>query len=65
MRPSASLWEYGGVLSETDDLEESCDALQVVGTEEEKKLKVLTPKAFPQSTVHFSPKELIFLSLGC
>lgn len=48
------------MLSETDDLEESCDALQVVGTEEEKKLKVLTPKAFPQSTVHFSPKELIF-----
>lgn len=60
MRPSASLWEYGGVFSETDDVEESCEALQVVGTEEEKKLKVLTPKTLPQSTVHFSPKELIF-----
>lgn len=60
MRPSASLWEYGGVLSETADWEQSCDALPVVGTEEEKKLKVLTPKTLPQSTVHFSPKELIF-----
>lgn len=53
------------MLSETADWEQSCDALPVVGTEEEKKLKVLTPKTLPQSTVHFSPKELIFFSLGC
>lgn len=65
MRPSASLWEYGGVLSETDDLEESCDALQVVGTEEEKKLKVLTPKAFPTEYCAFFSKRTDFLSLGC
>lgn len=64
VRSSASLWEYGGVLSETADLEQSCDAVPVIGTEKEKKLNVLTSKAFPQSIVHFSPKELNFWVLG-
>lgn len=59
-----------GVLCETGDYAQSCDPLLVMGTEEEKmhfcpgSFGAQTLKALPQSTMQFSPRELILWVLG-
>lgn len=65
MRPSASLWEYGGVLSETADLEQSCDALPVVGYRGREEAKSADSKGPSTEYCAFSSKRTDFLSLGC